>query len=47
MLFRIFPSSIRKWQYNLIASTRYRLFGKYDACPLPDPKASHKFLDQP
>jgi predicted DCC family thiol-disulfide oxidoreductase YuxK len=44
-LFRVFPSGLRKWQYNLIAGTRYRLFGKYEACPLPDPKVRHKFLD--
>ena len=46
-LFRVFPSSIRKWQYNLIARNRYRVFGKYGFCPLPDPKVRHKFLDQP
>ena len=46
-LFRIFPRSLRTWQYNLIARTRYRIFGKYDACPLPDPEVSHKFLDHP
>ena len=46
-LFRIFPSGIRKWQYNLIARNRYRIFGKYGVCPLPDPRVRHKFLDQP
>ena len=46
-LFCIFPSGIRKWQYNLIARNRYGIFGKYQACPLPDPKVRHKFLDQP
>ena len=44
---RIFPSGIRKWQYNLVARNRYRIFGKYGVCPLPDPKIRHKFLDQP
>ena len=46
-LFRVFPSGIRKWQYNLIARHRYRVFGKYGVCPLPDPRVRHKFLDQP
>ncbi|HKD02025.1 MAG TPA: DCC1-like thiol-disulfide oxidoreductase family protein [Terriglobales bacterium] len=40
------PHFLRNWAYNLIAASRYRLFGKYDACPLPDPKDRHKFLDQ-
>ena len=46
-LFRIFPAGIRKWQYNLIARNRYRVFGKYGVCPLPDAKIRHKFLDRP
>jgi len=46
-LFRIFPRRLRRWQYDLIARTRYRLFGKYHACPLPDPTLRHKFLDLP
>ena len=40
------PRFLRNWAYNRIAASRYRLFGKYDACPLPDPKDRHKFLDQ-
>jgi len=26
--------------------TRYRLFGRYDSCPLPDPRHRARFLDQ-
>ena len=44
-VFRLFPRRFRDWQYNLIAGNRYRFFGKYDACPLPDPNVRHKFLD--
>ena len=44
---RFLPRSLRDWQYNLIARNRYRLFGKYDVCPVPDPKIRHKFLDHP
>lgn len=46
-LFRLFPRRFRKWQYDLIAGNRYWLFGKYDVCPLPDPKVRHRFLDLP
>lgn len=44
-LFRLFPRSVRDRQYNLIARNRYQIFGKYDACPLPDPKLRHRFID--
>jgi predicted DCC family thiol-disulfide oxidoreductase YuxK len=46
-LFDLFPTQFRDWQYNLIARNRYHLFGKRDACTLPDPKVRHKFLDLP
>jgi predicted DCC family thiol-disulfide oxidoreductase YuxK len=45
-LLRLVPRPIRNWGYNLVARNRYRTFGKYDVCPLPDPKDRHKFLDQ-
>jgi predicted DCC family thiol-disulfide oxidoreductase YuxK len=43
---RIFPLRIRNFFYHLVAGTRYRIFGKYDACPLPTPDQRAKFLDQ-
>jgi predicted DCC family thiol-disulfide oxidoreductase YuxK len=39
------PRRVRYWQYNLLARNRYRFFGKYDSCPLPDSKDRYKFLD--
>jgi predicted DCC family thiol-disulfide oxidoreductase YuxK len=42
---RVLPAQVRDWGYNLIARHRYRMFGKYDACPLPEAKDRHKFLD--
>ena len=42
---RLFPRSLRDWIYNLIARKRYQMFGKYESCPLPDPKDRAKFLD--
>ena len=46
-VFRQLPRRFGDWQYNLIASNRYRFFGKYDACPLPDLAVRRKFLDLP
>ncbi len=46
-LIKLFPRRCRDRQYNLIARNRYRLFGRYESCPIPDPKVQHKFLDLP
>ena len=42
---RLMPLSFREALYRFIARRRYRLFGRYDACPLPRPEDRHKFLD--
>ena len=42
---RMFPMRFRDWGYNRVARNRYRVFGKYDTCPLPEGKHRHKFLD--
>jgi len=39
------PKRFRDWRYALVARNRYRFFGKYETCPLPDPRDRHKFLD--
>ena len=44
-LIKSFPRRVRDWQYNLIARNRYRLFGRYESCPLPDSNVRYKFLD--
>ena len=44
MLFAV-PKPLRDAVYSLIARNRYRIFGKYDTCPLPTPEQSAKFLD--
>jgi predicted DCC family thiol-disulfide oxidoreductase YuxK len=43
---RVVPRPLRDVGYDLVARTRYRLFGRYDACPLPDPRHRARFLDQ-
>ncbi|WFU41225.1 DCC1-like thiol-disulfide oxidoreductase family protein [Bradyrhizobium sp. CB82] len=34
--FRFTPIPLRNSVYNLVARNRYRIFGKYDACFVPD-----------
>ncbi|MGF6092345.1 thiol-disulfide oxidoreductase DCC family protein [Pseudomonas sp. 18173] len=46
-LLRIFPRKLRDWAYDRIALNRYRLFGKYDTCLLPDPDHEQRFLKTP
>jgi predicted DCC family thiol-disulfide oxidoreductase YuxK len=42
---RVVPRFIRDAMYDLVARTRYRIFGRYDACPIPGPGTRAKFLD--
>jgi predicted DCC family thiol-disulfide oxidoreductase YuxK len=44
-IFRILPRPLRDAAYNLVARNRYRIFGKFETCPMPDPRHRHKFLD--
>jgi predicted DCC family thiol-disulfide oxidoreductase YuxK len=43
---KLFPKPVRDWSYDVVARNRYRIFGKYESCLLPDPRHAHKFLDQ-
>ncbi len=42
---RVLPTAIRDGIYKLVARNRYRVFGKYESCMLPEPKHRAKFLD--
>ena len=42
---RLVPRPLRDWGYDLFARYRYRLFGRYDACPVPPPEVRARFLD--
>ncbi len=44
VLGKIFPQWFRNAVYRIIANRRYRWFGKYDHCRLPDPAHRHRFL---
>ena len=47
LLLRGIPRVLRDWVYDRIARNRYRLFGKYDTCLLPDPDHEQRFLKGP
>lgn len=42
---KVLPKGIRDWVYNQIARRRYRLFGRYESCPLPDASVRERFLE--
>ena len=41
---RVIPRPLRDWAYSLFAHWRYRLFGRYDACPVPAARVRARFL---
>jgi len=41
---RLVPRSVRDWAYDVIAKNRYRWFGRYDSCPVPDAAVRDRFL---
>ena len=45
LLLRALPKSLRDWGYDIIAHSRYRIFGKHDSCLLPEEKYRDRFLD--
>ena len=45
-LLRLIPRPIRDWGYRIVARIRYRVFGKYDTCPIPSAETRARFLDQ-
>lgn len=42
---KVLPRTIRDGIYGLVARNRYRVFGKFESCMLPDSKHRAKFLD--
>ncbi len=42
--FRFLPAWFTDFFYGIIARTRYRIFGKYDHCPLPPAEVRARFL---
>ena len=42
---RMIPRRTRDWLYDRVARNRYRMFGKYETCPVPRPGQREKFID--
>jgi len=40
----LLPRPLRDWGYGIIARFRYRLFGRYDTCPIPPPEQRERLL---
>ena len=45
MVGKLLPRSVRDFLYNIISRNRYKVFGQYDSCLMPDPTYRKKFLD--
>ena len=41
----VIPRALRDVAYGFVARNRYRVFGKYESCMLPDPNQRSRFLD--
>ena len=44
-LLRLVPKAIQNGAYSQFARIRYRVFGKYEACPLPSAAQRARFID--
>ena len=42
---KVIPRSLRDMIYRFVARNRYRVFGKYESCMLPDLNQRSRFLD--
>jgi len=42
--FRFLPAWLTDFFYGIVARTRYRVFGKYDTCPVPPAEHRARFL---
>jgi predicted DCC family thiol-disulfide oxidoreductase YuxK len=40
----LLPRFLREWGYSVIARYRYRLFGRYNSCPMPSPEQRSRLL---
>ena len=44
-VFSFLPVRVTDLIYDLVATSRYRIFGRYNACPAPPQKYKKRFLD--
>ena len=45
LVLQLVPHPLREWGYQLVAHSRYRLFGRLESCMLPRPEHRNLFLD--
>jgi len=43
-IFFIVPTFIRNWVYDFVAKNRYKWYGKKEACMIPTPELTSRFL---
>jgi predicted DCC family thiol-disulfide oxidoreductase YuxK len=43
-ILQVVPRSLREWGYRMVARNRYRIFGRYETCPMPTEEARSRFL---
>ena len=39
------PTSLLEYGYRLVARHRYRVFGRYNACPVPEPSDRDRYIE--
>lgn len=44
ILLQVTPRWLREWGYRMVAHNRYRVFGRYDTCPMPTEDTRSRFL---
>ncbi len=44
-LLQLVPRPLRDSGYRIVAHNRYRIFGRYDTCPMPNEDTRSRFLD--
>jgi predicted DCC family thiol-disulfide oxidoreductase YuxK len=42
---RFVPAGMRDRAYDVVAKSRYRLFGRYDRCRIPSPESRSRFIE--
>jgi predicted DCC family thiol-disulfide oxidoreductase YuxK len=42
---RVLPIALRDGVYDVIARTRYRVFGRYEQCPIPSEEDRKRFIE--
>jgi predicted DCC family thiol-disulfide oxidoreductase YuxK len=45
VILKVIPLSVRDYVYTIIATNRYKWFGKKDSCTLPSPEIRARFLE--